>query len=395
MSRPSRPILLAVSAAVAVFLLAGGLALKVGASEDSYHQAKLFAEVLSLVLDNYVDPVEVDTLLRGAYEGMLGGLDAHGAFLTPEEVREWKSYDAAGRTAHPGLSVLKAGRGLEVVAVAEGSPAAEASIQIGDQIRGIDGQAVSDLALDQCLRRIQGTAGTTVAVDLLHPADGFRRETLELRRVLDRSQPYALEMRDDVAVLHLHDLGRLPTDAVLEELDGARSRGAKHLLLDLRNVADTQPRQVTRAAELFVPAGTLLWLRDRSGRLLESVEARGTGAGWPGPISTLVNGATAGSAEALAVLLRVRRDARVLGEPTYGLGAEPRLYELEDGSGLLVSAALWEAAAGQGWNERGVEPDEVVHGLGADLAQARRSQLDQALERVREARAAEPTRDAA
>jgi carboxyl-terminal processing protease len=98
-----------------VFLLAGGLSLKVGASDDSYHQAKLFAEVLALVLDNYVDPVEPDTLLLGAYEGMLGGLDAHGAFLTPAEVREWKSYDPSGLTAHPGLSVLKAGRGLEIV----------------------------------------------------------------------------------------------------------------------------------------------------------------------------------------------------------------------------------------------------------------------------------------
>ena len=52
-----RPILLSCSLAIAVFLIGGGLAVKVGAGENSYRQVVLFSEILSLVLDNYVDPV--------------------------------------------------------------------------------------------------------------------------------------------------------------------------------------------------------------------------------------------------------------------------------------------------------------------------------------------------
>ena len=89
----SRSLLLVASGLVMALLLGGGLVVKVGAAENSYRQAVLFAEILSQVLDNYVDPVEADALLAGAYEGMLSSLDPNGAFLSPEEVTAWKNRD--------------------------------------------------------------------------------------------------------------------------------------------------------------------------------------------------------------------------------------------------------------------------------------------------------------
>jgi carboxyl-terminal processing protease len=100
-------------------------------------------------------------------------------------------------------------------------------------------------------------------------------------------------------------------------------------------------------------------------------------------VTALVNGATAGSAEALAGLIQADLGGRVLGETTYGLGAEARLYELGDGSGLLVSAAVWETAAGARWNADGIEPDEVIRGQGADYEARQADQLETALESVR------------
>ena len=80
----------------------------------------------------------------------------------------------------------------------------------------------------------------------------------------------------------------------------------------------------------------------------------------------LVNGATAAGAEALAALLRAQKHAAVYGEATQGLGAEPKLIELQDGSALLISASVWETASGARWNEDGLTPDTVVAVSGAD-----------------------------
>jgi carboxyl-terminal processing protease len=373
----SRPLLLVASAIVIVLLLGGGLAMRVAATESSYRQAVLFAEVLSRVLDTYVDPVDVDELLEGAYEGMLSGLDPNGAFLTPDEVTAWK-LGRKGLQVDPGLTVLKHGRMLRVAAVEPGSPADDAGVKQGDHIRSIGGEPVRDLSLEQSRRLLAGATGSSVTVELLHPEDAFRREELELERRARQGRGYKLDLRRGTAVLALRELGSVALEELTEELDDISSRGVRRLLLDLRNLAEGGPRDAGLVADLFA-GETELQLRDRSGRLVDKVESDGSGAAWKGSLSVLVNGATAGGAEALALLIQNADRAVVYGEETYGLGAEARLFELEDGSGLLISSAVWETASGERWNIEGVKPDEVISGEGEDIGEVLADQLDKVL----------------
>jgi carboxyl-terminal processing protease len=391
--KPNRFLLLLVSALVVLLLLGGGLIVRVGAEESSYRQAVLFAEVLSLVLENYVDPVEAERLLRGAYEGMLAGLDPNGAYLTPDEVAQWKA-ERPDDLVGPGISVLKAGRILQVVAVEPDSPAEEAGIEVGDQIRRIDERAARDLSLVQARRMLEGEPGTTVRLDLLHPRDGFRREDgLELARRSAAGRSYDLTVKRGIAVLRLREAGQTDLTELDRELDDIRSRGVDRMLVDLRNLAKGDPRDVAEMAALLSGDGTLQ-LRDPSGRLLDTVRAGTERQRWPGSVSVLVNGATAGGGEALAMLIRCGGKAVVFGESTYGLGAEARLYELENGAALLVSSALWETDSGETWNEDGLQPDEEVKGEGADYPEMTENQLSRVLDLI-EQRSDEASREAA
>ena len=64
--RRGRMLLLATSALLVLLVLGGSVAVRVGATDSSYRQVVRFSEVLSLVLENYVDPVDSDALLQGA-----------------------------------------------------------------------------------------------------------------------------------------------------------------------------------------------------------------------------------------------------------------------------------------------------------------------------------------
>jgi len=373
-----RPILLATSIVLSLVVLGGGIVVKVRAQDNSYRNSVIFAEVMSLVLENYVDSVEGEDLLRGAYEGLLAGLDPNGAYLTAEEVLEWK----AGISEHavdPGISVLKLGRMLQIVALDPGSPAEEADLEVGDQIRSIDGRQVTDLSLGQCRRLIEGAPGTPVVLEVLQRGDEFEPTDIEVVRAANRGRAYSLVLREGVAVLRLADLSRVMSDALSEELDDVRSRGVERLLIDVRNLADDSPRDAVRVAALFAKTPGLV-LKDRAGELLDSVEGEVAPDAWPGPLSVLANGATAGGGEAFVRLLQVGRDAEVFGESTFGLGAEPKLLELENGAGLLVSFARWETSGGEDWNEDGVEPDREVRGRGDSHAEAAENQLSKVLE---------------
>jgi len=218
---------------------------------------------------------------------------------------------------------------------------------------------------------------------LLRPADRFRRHDVEVIRAASKGAAYRLNVEQGIAHLKIHDLKRVVTDDLAGELDDVRSRGVEMLLIDLRNLAEHGSRAAAALTGVF-QAGELLNLRNRQGELLETVSSQREAVGWPGEIAVLVNGATAGGAEAVARTLQAGREAVVFGETTFGLGAEPELLELEDGSGLLISAAIWETSSGASWNADGIEPDRVVRGRGSEFAAASADQLERVLELLRE-----------
>jgi carboxyl-terminal processing protease len=354
----NRLVLLVSSLAVVLFLLASGAALKAGSGDGSFKQMLTFSEVLSYAIDNYVDPVDTDKLMRGASEGLMGGLDAHSAYLTPEEVAAWSRGVAATDTADPGLTVLKSGPVLQIVAVAAGSPAEAQKIVAGDQLRKIDGHSLRQLSLDQAQRLLAGAPGSTVEVELLRIKD-FDREIVKLSRAVRADAPYTLDVDSGTAVLKIRDIERLPSERLVEELSSVKDRGVDRVLVDLRDVASTDTRRAATVADLFV-TGEVLRLKDRAGHAVETLSAKAAKPAWTGRVGVLVNGATAGGGEALAIILQERCKAKIYGEATYGLGTEPKLIELPEGGGLLVPGYVWETMVGKRWNADGIAPDSVI-----------------------------------
>jgi carboxyl-terminal processing protease len=280
------------------------------------------------------------------------------------------------------MSVLKVGRSVQVVAVEPDSATADAGVLVGDHLRRLDGRLTRDLSLLQTRRRLRGEVGTEVQVELRRPGAEFETLQLSLVRETARGRGYSVEVQQGIAVLRIEAPERIDRDVLLEELDDVQSRGITQLLLDLRNASEAGPRDVAELAACF-GADTALHLRDTKGRVTDSIEPGGDCRAWEGEIAMLINGATAGAAEALTQWIK-GAETPVFGQSSYGLGAEPTLYELENGAGLLVSSARWETPDGETWNETGIDPDTVVEGEGEDYAEIQQDQLNQVLERLEE-----------
>ena len=358
----ARVVLLVVSVGAVTVLAAGGLVLRAAGGEGSYRQVVTFSEVLSLVLENYVDEPDTSSLMAGSFEGLLAGLDANGAYLAPADVETWKREVPAGAVG-PGLTGLKAGGMLQIVYVAPGSSADGANLRSGDQVRAIDDIPVRGESLAQIVKRLTGAPGSKVKVSVIRPREGFRREDVEMTRAARKDEPFTVQVQRNVAVLTPTDPGRVDAERVGEALRRAREEGADRLLLDVRAVASGDVRAMAGVAGLFT-SGEVLRLKDKKGTVVETLEARGDGAAWAGPVAVLVGGATAGTGEAITEVLRSRRGAPVYGESTYGLGSEPRLFALPGGDGVLIPALQWEPVGGKVWERKGLEPDTVVRGEG-------------------------------
>lgn len=358
----ARVTLLGASLVTVCVLAAGGFVLRAAGTDGSYRQVVTFSEVLSLILENYVDAPDSNRLISGAYEGLLAGLDANGAYLDAAEVEAWNR-PTPENPAGPGIVGLRAGGSFQIVSVFPGSSAEAAGLKPGDQIRAIDDVPVRGESLGQLVRKLLGPEGSKVRVSVIRPSEGFRRDDVELVRHARKDAPFSVDVRGRVAVLIPNDVSRIEADALRAALRTAREDGANRLLVDLRSVSTADVRAASEILGLFT-AGPVLRLKDRKGTVAETLEVGTDGRGWEGPVATLVGGATAGCGEALAQVLRAKRSAVVYGESTYGLGTEPKLLPLPGGDGLLVPAYVWEAVGAPVWARSGVEPDRVVRGEG-------------------------------
>ena len=92
MTSRTRLWVLLVSTPVIAFTLIGGyLGQAMAAKDDTLQHLRVFEDVVSLVLNNYVEEVDVKQAMRGAMRGLADGLDADSAFLTPELVKTFES----------------------------------------------------------------------------------------------------------------------------------------------------------------------------------------------------------------------------------------------------------------------------------------------------------------
>src|SRR6476659_4202173 len=126
MTTRTRWLVLLVSTPVVAFVVIGRLLGRTLASQGAYEHLRVFEDVVSLVTQNYVEPVNVEKVMAGAMRGLADGLDADSAYLTPEQVKTFEG----DRNPGGGTTGLELTRGyyLRVVSARDGSSAAKAGL---------------------------------------------------------------------------------------------------------------------------------------------------------------------------------------------------------------------------------------------------------------------------
>ena len=166
MTSKTRLIVLLVSTPIIVLVLLGGFLNRVLADqESSYQHLRVFEEVVSLVMSNYVEPVKNERIMRGALQGLAEGLDADSAWLTPAQVAVVSKAQAPAKGT-VGLELTRQYY-LRVIAARDGSPAAKAGLATGDYVRAINGAPTREMSVwagDQALR---GAPGSKVTLTVL------------------------------------------------------------------------------------------------------------------------------------------------------------------------------------------------------------------------------------
>ena len=149
-----------------------------------------------------------------------------------------------------------------------------------------------------------------------------------------------------IAVLRINSLAEGEAADVRARLQEMQKQNVQKVVLDLRGVAGGSLTEAVSVANLFIKEGVLAQTVGREGKTIKSFSAEEKNAIFHGPVAALIDIGTAGAAEVVASALLERKRGEVIGEKSFGAGAEQQLFTLRDGDGLLLTTVKWASASG-------------------------------------------------
>ncbi|MER3536605.1 MAG: peptidase S41 [Thermus sp.] len=355
------------------FFLATGLLLALVYAQLSRPQAEAFLqnpngqavlEVFQRIQQDYLQPLsreELNKVLEGAIGGMVGALKDPFTTYSPPQRASLRQEDLRGEFFGIGATLAPVnpdGTGAKVEGVMKGLPAQRAGIKAGDVILEVDGQDVTQLPLAEIVARIRGREGTKVTLTIKRegvPAPlkfELVREKVEIISVTQG-------MIGEVGYVGLETFANFKVeDQLRQAIQDLKQKGAKKLILDLRDNGGGLLDQGCAVASDFLKEGPIVYTRTRT---LTRVYCEASGRPlWTGPMVVLVNGNTASASEIVAGALQDYGRAKVIGEKTFGKGVGQTPYTLANGGELTLVTFEWLTPRKRAINKEGLRPDLEV-----------------------------------
>lgn len=348
--------------------------------DTTYGQLALFNEVVRLVLDAYVEPVNVDRAMSGARQGLTEALDGDSAYLDPEEYRIHEQ-PPPEREAEVGVVLSRRYPFLLVVTPRAGSPAEKAGVKAGDLVKSIDGRHTRFLSVPVGQRLLRGAPGSVVKLVLLRSG----ADSLELSVVRERMTPLAPRSKllaGGSGYLKVDELSGRAPEEIRAELEALKRGGARNLVLDLRGAAFGVPADGIKVAELFLKGGVVAKLAGRTvpDQVFNADPSR---SAWELPMAALVDNTTAGPGEIVAAALLDSGRSPLVGERTLGRAPLQRTVVLPEGA-LLLTVARYLTPKGTAIHGKGVEPTVRVESLDEEEDETEGPARDPVLEKALE-----------
>jgi len=331
------------------------------AAVETYDKLKVFAEVLSQLEKNYVEPVDSDKLVDGALQGMVNTLDPHSAYMPPDVYREIQ-VDTKGEFGGLGIQIGMKDNRLVVIAPIEDTPADRAGVKAGDFITEIEGESTANMTLVDAVNKLRGPKGTKVALTLRREGEKspirvtLTRETIKIQSVKSRM------LDDHIGYIRLTQFQEQTAADLHQALTQLLAQGAQSLILDLRNNPGGLLTSAVEVSEQFLPKDKLIVsIRGRNGAA-EEYRANGDAPMTELPMIILVNAGSASASEIVSGALQDWGRAVLLGTTTFGKGSVQTIIALSDGSGLRLTTARYYTPKDRSIHGVGIVPDIVVQG---------------------------------
>lgn len=330
------------------------------AREETYKQLELFANVLGILQDNYVEEIDTKEIIEGAINGLLLSLDPHSSYLKPESFQDLKD-ETQGNFTGIGIEITMREGVLTVVSPIEGTPADQAGMKAKDMIVKIDGEPTKDMTPVSAIKKLRGPKGTKVTISVHREGWKELKDFTMIRDIIPIQSVKSFFLEPGLAYTRITNFQTQTTNdykKALRDLEGAHP--IKGLILDLRNNPGGLLNQAVSIADIFIDEGLIVYTKGRTEEQNMSFKAHDGGGENKFPIVVLINEGSASASEIVAGALQDHKRAIIVGTQTFGKGSVQTIVPLPDGAGLRLTTARYYTPSGRSIQAKGITPDVEV-----------------------------------
>jgi carboxyl-terminal processing protease len=308
----------------------------------------IFATLFKEVNAYYVDEVEPEKLIRKGIDGMLESLDPYTDYIPEDEMESFR-ITTTGQYGGVGAMIGVVNKKTVITHPYKNFPAEKIGIRVGDEIVSVDGKNVQGKSTSEISALLKGQPKTEVEVKVRRYGRKdeivfkIKREKINVSNVT-----YSGLVDNDIAYIKLDDFTPGASREVADALIALKGRGAKKLVLDLRENPGGLLHEAVNIVSLFVPKGS------------EVVSTKGKVAEWNKSYKTLNNPidtdipmvilTSEGSASASEIVAGALQDydrAVLIGQKTFGKGLVQTTRPLSYNSQLKVTTAKYYIPSGR------------------------------------------------
>jgi len=305
--------------------------------------------LLHIIDDQYVDNVNIDSLVDKAIPQILSDLDPHSVYISAKEMQAAND-DLKGSFSGVGIEFNIRQDTLHVQNVVKNAPAEKAGLLAGDKVVSIDGKPFVGKIVtnDEAMRRLKGPKDTKVRIGVVRFGHKKPLEFTVTRGDIPQKSITASYMIDEkTGYIRIKNFGERTYPDLLIALAKLSTEGCKQLIIDLRDNTGGYLQSAVQMANEFLPKNKLMvYTQGRKSQRQEYL-SDGKGSYQRFPLVVLLNEGSASASEIFAGAMQDNDRAVIIGRRSFGKGLVQQQLGFTDGSLIRLTIARYYTPSGR------------------------------------------------
>lgn len=307
------------------------------------------SNLLHIIDDQYVDKVNIDSLVDNAIPLILSELDPHSVYINAQDAQA-ATDDLKGSFTGIGVEFNIRQDTIHVQNVIKNGPAERAGLLAGDKIVRVDGKPfVGKIVTNQeAQRRLKGPKDTKVKVGVMRYGSKKVKEFVITRGDIPQKSIGATYMLDnETGYVRIKNFGETTYPELLIALAQLSEQGFKNLVIDLRDNTGGYLTSAIQIANEFLPKNRLIVYTQGRKSPKQEYRSDGHGSYQKIPLVVLINEGSASSSEIFAGAMQDNDRATIIGRRSFGKGLVQQQIGFPDGSIIRLTIARYYTPSGR------------------------------------------------